>query len=380
MKHLIYISIIAVFFFSCIGKVDERGDASIISNEENIIEQASLLRVAVRDGYRIMEVVNAWDTTKLLRRYILVQHGKKLPNKLPVGEVVRVPVNRIVAYTSVDIGSLAAIDEVDKVVGVCEAKYIQYHKVKRGLKDGVIKDLGSYVSPNIELMLSTRADVVIASPYEGKNHGVVEELKIPIAECASYLEKSPLGRSEWIKFYGELTAKTVMADSIYNDTKRRYNTTVRMIKDKVKSSPKILPEKRYGQVWFVAGGKSYMAQILKDAGGNFPWKDSDSSTAIPLSFEEVYQKAYDADVWFFGYCKPNGSLTLNEFKKEYESYSTFEAFKKGNVYGCNTELVPLYEESPLRPDLLLLDFAKMLHPTLFSSHDFVYYKKLERGE
>ncbi len=383
MRRVLYIFAL-ILTISCGGGESKRGEsakgaASVIADSENIIEDANLLKIAVRDGYRVMEVVNVWDTTKLLNRYIFVPKGDKVPKNLPSGDIVRTPVDNIVAFTSVDIGSLSAIGSVDKVVGVCEAKYIQSPIVQKGLKSGDIKDLGSYVSPNVELLLASSADVIIASPYEGKNHGIVEELGITIADCASYLEKSPLGRSEWIKFYGEFCGEADKAQKIYNETRSRFNATVSMISSKITRTPKILPERRYGQVWFVAAGGTYSAKMYKAAGGAYPWAEDRSSTTIPLSFEEVYKKAHDADVWLFTYTKKDGDMTLSDLAKEHESYAKFKPFIDGNVYGCNSELVPIYEDSPLRPDLILLDIAKMLHPELFKEHNFVYYKRLERG-
>ncbi len=372
---------VALLFMGCVGSQsansDGKGSAPIITNREDIAKDAKLLRIAQYEGYRVMEIINAWDTTRLLRRYILINKDKSIPKNIPNGEVIRTPINRVVAYTAVDIGSLSALNELDKVVGVCEARYIQSPVIQDRLREGKIADLGSYVSPNIEMLLSTQTELIIATPYEGKGHGVIEEVGTPIADCASYLEKNPLARSEWIKFYAEFFEKQNIADTIYSGVKQRYNATVELIKSKVKTNPKILPEKRYGQVWFLAAGDSYSAQLYRAAGGYYPWQEDKSGTTIPLSFEEVYSKAYDADIWIFGYTKPNGELTLKELQAEYDSYSSFKAFKNGGVYACNTEVVPFYEESPLRPDLVLMDIAKMLHPQLFKEHTFVYYKNIK---
>lgn len=370
----ILIILLLVVFSSCSGrqKAIVKGEAG-----KNTITNAEFFTIAQYDGYRVLEVINPWDTAKLLRRYILVNRNESLPANLPQGIVVRTPVEHIIAYTAVDIGSLTALGSEKTVVGVCEADYILSEYIQKELKNGTIKDLGSYTKPNIEQLLSAGADLIIASPYSGRDYGLVEKVGIPIAECASYTERTPLGRCEWIKFYAEFLEKQPLADSIYDDICAKYNQTVQLIAARATSRPTIIPDKRYGQVWYVASGDSYAARLYEAAGATYPWSDVLTAATIPLSFESVFTKAHDADVWLFGYNKADGDVTLDELKSEYNSYSEFKAFKNKTIYACNTLKVPLYEESPMRPDLLLLDIAKMLHPTLFEEHQFVYYKKVE---
>lgn len=373
MSKLISI-LLFLLITSCSGRSKSEQHTA---KEGNMIKEAKLFTVTQHDGYRVLEVINPWEPDQLLRRYLLVNKEDVMPDSLPEGVIVRTPVERIIAYTAIDIGSLTALGGHQSVVGVCESKYIQSDYIREGLKNGAVKDLGSYTKPNIEQLLSSGADLIIASPYSGRDYGLVEKVGIPIAECASYMERTPLGRCEWIKFYAHFLNKQLLADTIYNDICEKYNSTVQLIAERATSHPTILPEKRYGQVWYVASGDSYAAKLYEAAGATYPWRDVKTDATIPLSFEAVFTKAHDVDVWIFGYCKPDGDLTLSELKSEYSSYAEFKAFKNKTIYVCNTERVPLYEESPLRPDLLLLDIAKMLHPTLFEEHKFVYYKRLE---
>lgn len=374
MRQLLSIFLFAIIV-SCGGGRKAAVESAAMAN--NTIKDAKLFKVEQCDGYRVMDVTNPWDTTKLLNRYILINKGDSMPLNLPKGVIVRTPVERIVAYTAVDIGSLTALGSHESVVGVCESKYIISDHIRNALKSGKVKDLGSYTKPNIEQLLSSGADLIIASPYSGRDYGLVEKVGIPIAECASYMERTPLGRCEWIKFYAEFLNKQTLADSIYNDICSKYNATSQLIAERAETKPTIIPDKRYGQVWYVASGTSYAARLYEDAGANYPWSDVEKDATIPLSFEEVFSKAHNADVWLFCYFKPDGDITLEDLKNEYSSYSKFKAFTNKTIYACNTEFVPFYEESTLRPDLLLMDIAKMVHPSLFEEHTFVYYKRVE---
>lgn len=375
MKKII--CLLSIFFILSCSNTNKESDLSIITGKENIIEDATLLRVAYRDDYRVMEVLNPWDSTTLLGRYILVDKDRELPSNLPEGVIVRTPIERVTAFTSVDVGSLSSINELDKVVSVCDADYILSPFIQEGLSSGKITNLGSYTKVDMEKLLVSKSELVIVSPFEGMGYPLIEKMGIPIGQCASYIESSPLGRAEWIKFYGEFFNKGVEASELFLKTKESYKSTVKMIAERKIKSPKIMVDKRYGQTWYVAAGDSYAGQIYRDAGAYYPWKEDKSKTSIALSFEKVYQMCHDADLWFFVYSNSDRDLTLNDLKAEYDSYSKFNSFKKGEVYGCNSGVSSYYEESPLRPDLLLLDYAKMFHPALFEDYQFRYFKKLK---
>ena len=70
-------------------------------------------------------------------------------------------------------------------------------------------------------------------------------------------------------------------------------------------------------------------------------------------------------------------MTYADLRNEYPGYAGFKAFKTRNVYGCNTDYVPFYEETPFRPDYLLADLIQILHPELEGSGRLRYYSKLQ---
>mgnify|MGYP000624006359 CR=1 FL=1 len=95
----------------------------------------------------------------------------------------------------------------------------QYKRVYRPEES---TDLGEATSPNIEKMIEIGAELVIASPFQNSSYGPVEKIGIPIIEGADYMEAFPLGRTEWIRFYGLLFGKEEMADSIFKETEQAY--------------------------------------------------------------------------------------------------------------------------------------------------------------
>ena len=84
--------------------------------------------------------------------------------------------------------------------------------IREGLKAGRIVDMGEATAPNVEMMIDKGAELVIVSPFQNSGYGPVEKLGIPIIEGADYMESLPLGRTEWIRFYGMLFGKEALAD------------------------------------------------------------------------------------------------------------------------------------------------------------------------
>lgn len=325
--------------------------------------------------YSTVEVRNPWDTTKLLQRYILIDRNSEEPESLPKGTVVRTPVKNIVAYTSVHVAIIDQLGESDKIIGVCEPRYMDTPVIQNGLKEGKITDLGEATSPNVEKMIEINAELVIASPFQNSSYGPVEKIGIPIIEGADYMENLPLGRTEWIKFYGLLLGKESKADSIFRETEQRY-LKLKELTANIKDKPTVFTEKKFGASWYMPAKSSYIAHLLEDAGAEYIFRDLEGAGSIPLTFEQVFEKAIHADIWLIKYNLAK-DMTYRELESEYSPYRNFDAFKNRKIFGCNTGIVPYYEEFPLHPDYLLEDFIKIFHPEIIGDREFRYYKPME---
>lgn len=324
--------------------------------------------------YTSVEVHDPWDSTRLLQRYLLVDRTKAIPGDLPKGTVVKVPVKNIVVYTSVHAAIIDQLQATSAIIGVCEPRYMDTPVIQEGVRGGQIADLGEATAPNIEKMIEIGAELVIASPFQNSSYGPVEKIGIPIIEGADYMEALPLGRTEWIRFYGLLFGKPQAADSIFRETEQAY-LSLKELAAKVDKRPTVLSEKRFGSSWYVPAGDSYMANLFKDAGADYIFKDLPGAGSTPLVFETVYDKAVHADLWIVKY-NQSGEMTYGDLRQEYTPYANFDAFKNRNIYTCNTGIVPYYEEFPLHPDYLLKDLIWVFHPDLLPGYVPRYFKKM----
>lgn len=373
MRKVVIFFISVLFLVSCRGGGSGQG-ADAVKNSAN--SYARGFTVSDGDGYKVVDVINPWDTLKILHRYVLVPKSAQLPDSLPEGTLIRTPLERAAVYAGLHCGAINELGGLDNVVGICDVYYVADTLIKGRVKSGRIADLGDSFVPDVEKIIELQPEAIILSPYQNGSYGKVAQLGIPLVEFADYMENVPLARTEWIKFMGLLFGKEQAADSIFKDTEARYKE-LSALGSQVKSRPTMFAEMKTGSVWYQPGGGSYMAALYKDAGMDFLWKDRPETGSVALSFEEVLERAAHADLWLFKYSDEKGDMTISSLKKEYAPYSNFDALKKGNVWGCNGVRVTFYEDLPIHPDRILRDLLIVSHPELFSEKDTtVYFKRL----
>lgn len=323
-----------------------------------------------------MTVKNPWDTVKTLHKYILVPRDTHLPDNLPQATVVKVPVGNALIYSTVHTGLIDELGASDAIGGVCNSQYIRTPIIQQRIKSGEVADCGNSMSPDLEKILKLRPDVIMLSPFENNDrYAKAGDLNIPIIECADYMETSPLGRAEWIKFYGLLTGKEELADKIFSEVESNY-MRLKSLASKVQKKPKVVSDQQYGQIWNVPGGISTTGILIEDAGGINPFASFKKSGSIPLAPEKVLSMAHDADVWLIKF-NQDKDKSLEELAGDAPVNSQFKPFKEKTVYGCNTRYVGFYEETPYHPDRILSDYIKILHPELMEDVKLNYFHLLK---
>ena len=372
-RLFLYIIFLLCFIWpSCQMRQSSHPEESLSSDT---IRYAQGFTVQHFDGYTTVDVRDPWDSARLLQRYILVDRNRPVPKHLPKGTIVQVPVQNIVVYTSVHAAIIDQLGETGQIIGVCEPRYMNTPAIQEGLKAGRIADMGEATAPDVERMIDKGAELVIVSPFQNSGYGPVEKLGIPIIEGADYMESLPLGRTEWIRFYGMLFGKEALADSIFRQTEKNYLDLKRLVTADM-PRPTVLSEKKFGASWFMPAGDSYIANMYADAGADYLFKELPGGGSSPLAFETVLDRAIHADMWLMKYNQAN-DMTYKELRTEYTPYENFDAFKNRRIYTCNTGVVPYYEEFPLHPDFLLKDLIWVFHPELLPDYTPRYYQKMD---
>ena len=339
------------------------------------LKYAENLTLIQGEGYTEARLRNPWDTTSILRTYILVDKNKEVPDHLPEGTIVRTPLSKALVYTATHCHLIHELGAVKSIGGICEIQYIKVPEIVEGCANGTIVNAGEGTNPDIEKIIDLHPDALLLSPYENSGgHGQVEKLKIPIIECADYMETSALGSAEWIRFYGLLFGRETLADSIFAEVEKNYNN-LKALATAQPTKPRLMCEMKSGSAWYVSGGRSTTGKLYADAGAEYVFSSYTNAGGVPLSFETVFDKAQDADVWLMKYNHPTDK-TYQSLQEDYAPYANFKAFKEKNIYHCNTAYRPYYEDFPFHPDRVLKDLIKIFHPSLLPEYELKYFSKL----
>ena len=412
-----------------IVKYGEKGTASLDKDAEDAEYQ-----------YAEVNVANPWKAGTLLHRYILIpkgEEGDKTVTRLALQrtsgmgcttDTVRTPVERSAVFIAPHCQLMYELGCQQAIRGVCDLNYINIPDVrKRAASAGKassgnassgnassgnassgnasaqnsIVDCGSSMAPDIERIIALKPEAILVSPFENSGgYGKLDKLHIPIIEAADYMESSPLGRAEWMKFYGMLFGKDknisttvagkalttvagkaseatlpasceLKADSLFAKIEKEY-LKLKAEAGKLPKGLSILTERKTGNVWYVPGGQSTIGILLKDANARYIFSDDKHSGSLPMSPEQILAKGSQVDVWAFKYFG-GAPLSQVQLLQEYDGYKALAAFNRGNIYQVDTSTVPYFELTSFHPELLLREFIILAHGSRFGKLKF--YKK-----
>ena len=227
----------------------------------------------------------------------------------------------------------------------------------------------------MEGIIDLGTEMIIASPFENSGYGSAEKLGIPIVEAADYMENHPLGRTEWVLFYGLLLGEREAAEQVFARTEAHYKE-LKAMAAQVDYRPTVVLERRYGNSWAVPAGESYIGVMHADAGADYVFRYLKGARSVHFSFESVFDQAGDADFWFLKY-DTRAPYTYRLLAQEYEPYANFRAWKEHRVFACNTITSTYYDDITLHPDRVLEDLIAIYHPELLPGHVQRYYFPLD---
>jgi iron complex transport system substrate-binding protein len=311
-------------------------------------------------------------------KYLLVRKGEQPPTHDSQARIIYTPVENIVCTSTTHIPLLDYLGETEKLIGFPTTDYISSEKMRARIDAGHVTDLGIDKGMNLERLATLRPALVMGYTMNS-DYGQfkkIEELNIPVVINAEYLEKHPLGRAEWIKFMALFFGREKQADSVFSMIEMDYQKTKQLTAN-VKTRPTVLSGVVYGDAWFLPGGENYAAKLLKDAGCQYLWEGNNNHGYLQLSFESVYEKAHDADLWI-------GTATfksLREIRQADLRYTRFKAFLEADIYNYDAKQGAkggneFLELGYLRPDLVLKDLVRIAHPQLLPDHTLFFHRKL----
>lgn len=330
-------------------------------------------------NYKILTVHNPWPGADKDFTYLLLDKKTERPKNLVFDAVIEVPVSRVVVASTTHIPSLEMLDVQKTLVGFPGLNYISSEMTRKLISEGRIEELGKNEDLNMELMIELAPDVMFTFAVDGGNKSVttLEKTGIPVVYNADWTETSPLGKAEWIKFFAAFYDKESEAEQIFNFIEKEY-IAAKEIAANASYNPTILSGAMYRDIWYLPEGNSWAAQFISDANGNYLWNDSEGTGSLALNLESVLEKGRNADYWI----GPGQFTSLKHLKDMNPVYTEFNAFKGSKIYSFTTEIgetggVLYYELAPNRPDLVLKDIVKIIHPELLPEHKLFFFSQLK---
>lgn len=345
----------------------------------NTVTHAKGLQIYRYDGYTVVKVTNPWPEAQHGFTYVMQKKGAIVPDSLKQYTTVQVPLKTVVVTSTTHIPSLELFGAENTLIGFPGTDFISSEKTRVRINAGKVKEAGANEILNTEVLLDLSPDAVVGFSISSTNKALatLEQSGLKVLYNGDWTEQTPLGKAEWIKFFGALYDQEDKADKLFADIEKQYNDALALAQ-KATNKPTVLGGAMFQDQWYLPQGGSWAALFLKDAVSSYLWADTQGTGSLTLSFETVLDKAQDADVWI----GPGQFTTYKELTDANPHYAQFKAFKTKNVYSYSSKKgatggLLYFELAPTRPDLVLKDLISILHPELMPGYKLHFFEKLK---
>jgi iron complex transport system substrate-binding protein len=367
---LIFISLV-----NCKQKISNSND--VLDIENNSVKYAKGFSINKQSGFSILKITNPWPKANKNYTYILKEKNGIVPDSLKSLSVIQIPIQSIIVTSTTHIPSLEMLGVENSLKGFPNLDFISSNKVRTLIDNKKIKEIGREQDLNTEIIVDLNPNLIVGYGIDNNNptYDNLEKSGLKVIFNGDWNEQTPLGKAEWIKLFGVLYGLDKKAETIFNKIENEYNQGLEIAK-KALTSPTILCGEMYENVWYMPQGNSWSSIFLKDANTKYLWSNTTGSGSLSLPFETVLEKAEKADFWFQG-----SFSSRQEMQNSNMHYTQFEAFKNNKVYSFSAKKgktggILFYELAPNRPDLVIKDIIKIVHPELLPDYNLYFYSKL----
>lgn len=359
----------------CVEKVDATAD---YFPDKLAIEDATNFSVEYRRSYKVVTIKEAYAGGPR-ERYVLAQCGIPAPQlvgELASAQVVTVPVASLFVLSTTHLSLLVDLGRVDVLTGVAQRDVVMSPEVEGRIKAGKIAEfakVGRVI--DVERVVSARPSLLMAGGTSSATLAVIRNAGVPVVANTEWLEPTALGRAEWLKYMALFLNEEREAQTLYGAMKDRYRSlSTRATARPDAERPLVMTGRSTRGTFTIAGGRSYVAALIKDAGGRYAWADNTAVGAASVDLEAQIQRAANADVWING----GGWKNLAVMLEDEPRYAAFKAYRQGQVWVYELPETPTggndyWSRSVTHPDLVLADLVKIFHPTLTPDHAFEWY-------
>ena len=378
MKKLLYLPFFALLIITgC--KQETATTWAEAKKTANRVKYAKGLEIYKYDGYTVVKVTQPWPEATDSFTYVTQQKGAVVPDSLKQYTAVQVPIKSLVATSTTHISSLEMLGVQNTLVGFPGTNWVSSEKTRARIDGGMVKEAGANENLNTEVVLDLQPDAIVAFSLNGSTNKTLENLQqagLKVLYNGDWNEQTPLGKAEWIKFFGALYGMDDKADALFLKIEKDYREAQKLAQN-IAKKPTVMAGAMYEDQWLMPQGNSWGALFLKDAAADYLWGNTTGTGSLNLSFEVVLEKAQDADIWI----GPSQFASLKEMTDANPHYAQFKAFKNKQVYSYSVKKgktggLLYFELAPNRPDLILKDLVHILHPELLPGYKLQFFEKL----
>lgn len=373
-RHYLLVVGWVFFIFSCKEKSETALEKTPVS-----LEFAKGFELFKGENFWEIHVTQGYTGAEKTYRYLVLEEGAKL-EKTGFDAVVQLPISKVILTSTTQVPHLDMLGETDKLIGFPQTDLISSSTTRARIEENKVKDLGNGPSTNPEMVIDLQPDwIMISTLGEDLRYlDLFAQANVPALINGEYVEQNPLGRAEWIKFTGILLGKYEESVAEFEKIKIAYQDAEKLASQlPANNRPKVLSGVMYQDIWYAPGAESWGAQILQNAGGDYVFSDQTGSGSLQLNYEFVLDRAAEAEVWI-------GSADFPDVKtmgSNEPRYRNFQAWKTGQIYTYTAKKgatggLEYFELGYVRPDLILKDLIKILHPELLPEYELYFYQKL----
>ncbi|KQN36433.1 hypothetical protein ASG37_12500 [Sphingomonas sp. Leaf407] len=354
------------------------GPRGPVAGRDVVIPFAKTFRVVERDGYRVVDLkasVVGWGGDAVgeeqFQRIVLVPRTGTAPpltGDLAGATLIRTPVMRIASNTAFHEAITRVLGVNDRLVAVGGVKSWD-DALRARVRSGAVRQIGYgwHSPPDLDALVAAKPDVLLMSMEDMKSVAAmprIAALGVPVVPIFLDSEPDYMGRVDYVRLIGMLVAR-----------EREANAFADMVARKVavlKAAAAAQPTRSVIAAWFGGGDqwnptiRNADAKLLRDANGrnlfegpDDPRKDSFNR----ISTEQLIAQGADADCWIL---RDTHSIPYRDIA----TLRRFRAYREGCVFAGDgmhkpaADAFDYYETAVIRPDLVLGDLVRMLHPAL----------------
>lgn len=358
------------------GKHDDN-----VAEDNNGASYAGRFSMEPIGNFQMLKVYSPWQKAGGVQyAYLLGDSSENIPDSLTGIPFIQVPVNKVIILSTTHVGYLDALDRLETIIGMSGTRYLYNARLRQKVSQDLIREVGFDRNLNYEMIIDMDPDVIFLYGVDASISRQVKRLDetgIPVVMCADYLEQHPLGRAEWIRFFAAFYRLDLYAETRFREVKQAYDSILHLAM-KSAGRPEAFLGLPWKDAWYIAGGNSFAAQLLRDAGARYSWNDLESEEAEPMDLETVYSRIVGADYWI----NPGVSISLGNLIEHDKRFGQLPAVINENVYNNNRRMGPrggndYWESGVMNPHLVLQDLYRIFHGSSSEKDSLYYYRRLQ---